>query len=41
MRLRAEDIARQVQSRAMPPGNVTGITDHERELLIAWAGGAR
>ncbi len=41
MRLRAEDIARQVQSRAMPPGNVTGITDHERDLLIAWAGGAR
>ncbi len=25
-----------VDSRAMPPGNVTGMTDEERELLGAW-----
>ena len=34
---RAEDIERQaVRTRAMPPGNTTGITDEERELLGAW-----
>jgi uncharacterized membrane protein len=34
---RADDIARMaVQTRAMPPGNATGITDEERELLGAW-----
>jgi uncharacterized membrane protein len=34
---RAEDIERQaVQSRVMPPGNVTGMTDEERDLLAAW-----
>jgi uncharacterized membrane protein len=33
----AEAIERQaVLSRAMPPGNVTGMTDHERDLLAAW-----
>jgi uncharacterized membrane protein len=37
MTQRADDIARQVESRAMPPGNVTGMTDDERLLLIAWA----
>ncbi|HET6623717.1 MAG TPA: urate hydroxylase PuuD [Gaiellaceae bacterium] len=34
---RAEDIRRQaMETRAMPPGNVTGITEEERELLGAW-----
>jgi uncharacterized membrane protein len=34
---RAADIERQaVRSRAMPPGNATGMTDEERELLAAW-----
>ena len=35
--VRADDILRQaVQTRAMPPGNVTGMTDEERALLAAW-----
>ena len=35
---RADDIERQaVLTRAMPPGNATGMTDEERELLGAWA----
>jgi uncharacterized membrane protein len=34
---RAGDIERQaVQTRAMPPGNATGMTDEERDLLAAW-----
>ena len=34
---RVDDIERQaVQTRAMPPGNATGMTDEERELLGAW-----
>jgi uncharacterized membrane protein len=34
---RADDIERQaVLTRAMPPGNATGMTDEERELLGAW-----
>jgi uncharacterized membrane protein len=34
---RADAIERQaVDARAMPPGNVTGMTDEERELLAAW-----
>ncbi len=34
---RADDIERQaVLTRTMPPGNATGITDAERELLAAW-----
>lgn len=34
---RADDIERQaVLTRAMPPGNATGITDEERDLLAAW-----
>jgi len=34
---RADDIERQaVLTRAMPPGNSTGMTDEERELLGAW-----
>jgi uncharacterized membrane protein len=34
---RADDIERQaVQTRAMPPGNATGMTEEERALLAAW-----
>ena len=33
---RADDIERAVASKAMPLGNVTGMTDEERALLIAW-----
>jgi uncharacterized membrane protein len=34
---RADDIERQaVQTRAMPPGNSTGMTEEERALLAAW-----
>jgi uncharacterized membrane protein len=33
----ASEIERQVASRAMPPGNATGLTDRERQLLVAWA----
>jgi uncharacterized membrane protein len=34
---RIDDIERQaVLTRAMPPGNATGMTDEERELLAAW-----
>jgi uncharacterized membrane protein len=37
---RAEDIERMaVLSRAMPPGNVTGMTDDEREAIAAWLEG--
>ena len=39
---RADDIERQaVQTKAMPPGNATGMTDAERELLGAWVASAR
>jgi uncharacterized membrane protein len=39
---RADDIERQaVQTKAMPPGNATGITDRERELLGAWVASTR
>ena len=33
---RADAIRRQVESGAMPPGNVTRMTDEERDLLLAW-----
>ena len=34
---RAQDIRRQaVETRTMPPGNATGMTEEERELLAAW-----
>ncbi len=34
---RASDIERMaVQTRAMPPGNMTGMTEDERKLLAAW-----
>ena len=40
---RADAIKRQaVDAQAMPPGNVTGMTEEEREILAAWiAQGAR
>ena len=41
IRLRAQEIERQVRSKAMPPGNVTGMTDHERDTLVAWAAARR
>ena len=34
---RAAAVAEQVRAGAMPPGNVTGLTDQERETLLAWA----
>jgi uncharacterized membrane protein len=34
--MHAARIREQVASRAMPPGNVTGLTDSERAELIAW-----
>jgi uncharacterized membrane protein len=34
----APRIREQVAARAMPPGNLTGLTDFEREVLIQWAG---
>jgi uncharacterized membrane protein len=37
MEQHAGAIERQVSSRAMPPGNATGMTDDEREQLVAWA----
>jgi uncharacterized membrane protein len=33
---RAELVATMVRTRAMPPGNATGMTDEEREALLAW-----
>jgi uncharacterized membrane protein len=39
---RIDDIERQaVQTRAMPPGNQTGMTEEERTLLGAWIAGTR
>ena len=39
---RADDIERMaVVTRAMPPGNSTGMTDEERDLLAAWLASAR
>jgi uncharacterized membrane protein len=36
----AEAIHRQVSTRAMPPGNATGMTGEERDRLVAWAAAA-
>ncbi|MBM3679313.1 MAG: urate hydroxylase PuuD [Actinobacteria bacterium] len=36
---RAEDVAAAVSARTMPLGNVTGMTDAERELVATWAAG--
>ena len=38
--MHAARIREQVASRAMPPGNVTGLTDSERAELIAWVDAA-
>jgi uncharacterized membrane protein len=39
---RADDIERQaVQTRAMPPGNATEMTEEEREALAAWIASTR
>jgi uncharacterized membrane protein len=38
-RAQAERVERMVASRAMPPGNVTEMTDEEREALLAWLDG--
>ena len=37
LRANAAAMARQLRARAMPPGNATGMTDGEREQLVAWA----
>jgi uncharacterized membrane protein len=37
LQARAEEVAHQVRTRAMPPGNRTGMTGIERTLLITWA----
>jgi uncharacterized membrane protein len=37
MEQHADAIEAQVGSRAMPPGNATGLTDDERAQLVAWA----
>jgi uncharacterized membrane protein len=36
----ARSIEQQVSSRAMPPGNATGMTGEERDRLVAWASAA-
>ena len=41
MRANAAGIQRMVSTNAMPPGNVTGMTDTERDTLVAWAAAAR
>ncbi|MBA2331318.1 MAG: urate hydroxylase PuuD, partial [Actinobacteria bacterium] len=40
IRANASLIESQVSSRAMPPGNTTGLTDEERSILVAWAAAA-
>jgi uncharacterized membrane protein len=40
LRARAADVASQVSTGAMPPGNATGMTDEERDLLVGWALGS-
>jgi uncharacterized membrane protein len=37
LRERAGDVARQVTTKAMPPGNQTGMTQEERDALATWA----
>jgi uncharacterized membrane protein len=37
MEQHAGQIETMVSSRAMPPGNATGLTDSERDQLVAWA----
>ena len=33
---RADAIATVVRGRVMPPGNLTGMTDEERALVLGW-----
>ncbi len=40
LRARAADVPRLVREKAMPPGNQTGITQEERDALVAWAVGS-
>jgi uncharacterized membrane protein len=40
LRTHASRIRVQVAARAMPPGNVTGLSDAERAELVAWADAA-
>ena len=35
-RANADKIKLRVEQRTMPPGNLTGMTDEERELIKAW-----
>jgi uncharacterized membrane protein len=35
--IRAAQIRQQVATRAMPIGNLTGITEEERATMLAWA----
>jgi uncharacterized membrane protein len=37
LRIRAAQIHQQVATRAMPIGNLTGITEEERATMLAWA----
>jgi uncharacterized membrane protein len=37
LRARRDEVATQLSTRAMPPGNVTGMTVEERDSLVAWA----
>jgi uncharacterized membrane protein len=36
----ADAVEAQVSARSMPPGNATGMTDDERQQLVAWAAAA-
>jgi uncharacterized membrane protein len=38
MKLQSASIALQASTRAMPLGNLTGMTDEEREIVTDWAG---
>jgi uncharacterized membrane protein len=41
LRARRDEVATQLSTRAMPPGNVTGMTPAERDALVAWAVGSQ
>ena len=41
LRARRDQVATQLSTRAMPPGNVTGMTPAERDALVAWAVGSQ
>jgi uncharacterized membrane protein len=40
LRASADEVARQVSTKAMPPANATGMTQDERDALVAWALGS-